>query len=215
MGRDHTLFALQSGFVKYYRNPALNPKRQYIGIVFDKTDTLPAPANAARKRRLGMVSIPRRDLADVEAEDAEVVIGDIGTIATSGDIGTAMPSSQLPVRQAASLSPVDIASIPQASKRARKEAKRRAATGRIPASELGMRPDYSYRESNYQIGKAAERAGVKVRLFQKGDRFLAWRKRTARIARNAEKRAIGKKKGKKDKPARGGTRKGVGQPLTN
>ncbi|EMR71552.1 putative 50s ribosomal protein l27 protein [Eutypa lata UCREL1] len=56
MGRDHTIFALASGYVKYYRDPARHPKRQYIGVVFDKADTLPYPAHAARKRRLNMTA---------------------------------------------------------------------------------------------------------------------------------------------------------------
>ncbi|KAI0968753.1 ribosomal L27 protein-domain-containing protein [Xylaria arbuscula] len=58
MGRDHTIFALASGYVKYYRDPAKHPKRQYIGVVFDKTDKLPYPPNAMRKRKLNMVAAP-------------------------------------------------------------------------------------------------------------------------------------------------------------
>lgn len=58
MGRDHTIFALASGFVKYYRDPAKHPKRQYIGVVFDKADTLPYPPHAMRKRRLNMTATP-------------------------------------------------------------------------------------------------------------------------------------------------------------
>ncbi|XXH00850.1 hypothetical protein Hte_007201 [Hypoxylon texense] len=58
MGRDHTIFALASGFVKYYRDPARHPKRQYIGVVFDKSDTLPYPPHAMRKRRLNMLASP-------------------------------------------------------------------------------------------------------------------------------------------------------------
>ena len=67
---------------------------------------------------------------------------------------------------------------------------------KVPAvkRELGMRPGYMYREANWQIGRAAERAGVTVRSYKSRDRFLAWRKRTARKARNAEKRNIGKKR---------------------
>lgn len=58
MGRDHTIFALASGYVKYYRDPAKHPKRQYIGVVFDKQDVLPYHAHAMRKRRLNMVAAP-------------------------------------------------------------------------------------------------------------------------------------------------------------
>ncbi|KAI1360128.1 ribosomal L27 protein-domain-containing protein [Xylaria arbuscula] len=58
IGRDHTIYALASGYVKYYRDPAKHPKRQYIGVVFDKADKLPYPQNAARKRKLNMVASP-------------------------------------------------------------------------------------------------------------------------------------------------------------
>ena len=62
MGRDHTIYALTTGYVKYYRDPARHPKRQYIGVVFDKADKLPYPPHAMRKRRLDMVATPIRQL---------------------------------------------------------------------------------------------------------------------------------------------------------
>ncbi|KAI1323654.1 ribosomal L27 protein-domain-containing protein [Xylariaceae sp. FL0255] len=58
IGRDHTIYALVSGYVKYYRDPKRHPKRQYIGVVFDKNDKLPYEANAIRKRKLNMVASP-------------------------------------------------------------------------------------------------------------------------------------------------------------
>lgn len=58
IGRDHTIYALASGYVKYYRDPAKHPKRQYIGVVFNKADKLPYEANAMRKRKLNMVAAP-------------------------------------------------------------------------------------------------------------------------------------------------------------
>lgn len=79
----------------------------------------------------------------------------------------------------------------------------------IPAKRIGgessMRPDYSYRESNWEIGRSAEKAGINVRVFERGDRFRAWRKRSIRVARAVERKAMGKKKGstKKGKKRRG------------
>jgi large subunit ribosomal protein L27 len=58
---------------------------------------------------------------------------------------------------------------------------------------------YAYREANWQIGRAAERAGVKVKEFVPGDRWTAWRKSNARIQANVEKkrlRSAGKKTSK-------------------
>lgn len=54
MGRDHTIHAMATGFVKYYRDPNRHPDRKYIGVVFDKADTLPYPQHAERKRKLNM-----------------------------------------------------------------------------------------------------------------------------------------------------------------
>ncbi|KAF2646867.1 hypothetical protein P280DRAFT_387493 [Massarina eburnea CBS 473.64] len=56
-GRDHCVFATESGYVRYYRDPLKHPKRQYIGVALDKDDALPYPRNAARKRRLNMIAV--------------------------------------------------------------------------------------------------------------------------------------------------------------
>lgn len=125
-----------------------------------------------------MVAVPRAQ-SDLEVRTA--VVGNEDVEAEFGIGEEQLPS--VPVVE------------PGMSKREVKEAKRKQAQGRVPATELTMRPGYGYRESNYQIGRAAERAGVEVKQFEKGDRFLAWRKKSARVARNAEKRALGKKKG--------------------
>ncbi|EMR10288.1 ribosomal protein L27 [Pneumocystis murina B123] len=53
MGRDHTLYALEPGFVQFYRDP-LQPKRKFVGIVFDRAIKLPLSKNEPRIRRLGM-----------------------------------------------------------------------------------------------------------------------------------------------------------------
>lgn len=58
MGRDHTIHATASGYVKYYRDPSLHPDRKYIGVVFNKNDTLPYPKHAERKRRLNLAAHP-------------------------------------------------------------------------------------------------------------------------------------------------------------
>jgi ribosomal protein L27 len=57
-GRDHTISALEKGFVRYYRDPARHPTRKYIGVVFDQADKLPRPPGSPRRRRLGLVAVP-------------------------------------------------------------------------------------------------------------------------------------------------------------
>ncbi|KAI6249277.1 54S ribosomal protein L2, mitochondrial [Erysiphe necator] len=61
---------------------------------------------------------------------------------------------------------------------------------------LSLRPGYMYRESNWEIGRAAEKANVSVQPFKPRDRWEAWRKTVQRKLRNAEKRAGRMKKSK-------------------
>src|SRR3569833_2646300 len=60
MGRDHTIHAAVSGYVQFYRDPVRHPKRQFIGVTFDKDDKLPYPQHAMRRRKLSMVAVPRK-----------------------------------------------------------------------------------------------------------------------------------------------------------
>jgi hypothetical protein len=62
----------------------------------------------------------------------------------------------------------------------------------------------TYREANVSIGRAAERKGVKVREYDRGDRWLAWRRRAARVKVAMEaKAAKGTKKTKGKKSNKG------------
>lgn len=183
MGRDHTIFAAETGFVKYYRDPARHPKRRYIGVTFERHDSLPLNAALPRKRRLGMLAVPR-------PQPASEVTGSQGFGITS------IPShlSGIESVSVAQAPAVLTSNAPRSTSLSRKDARRKAASGRLPTENLRMGPDYSYRESNYEIGRSADRAGVKVKQFIPGDRFRAWRKTNIRRKRRAEKNAIGRKK---------------------
>lgn len=74
----------------------------------------------------------------------------------------------------------------------RKQEKRRGKT----RQNLKLRAGYMYRESNWEIGRAAEKANVSVPPFKPRDRWAAWRKTVQRKLRNAEKRAGRMKKPK-------------------
>lgn len=67
---------------------------------------------------------------------------------------------------------------------------RRGEEGR----NLTLKPGYMYRESNWEIGRAAERAGVSVREFKPRDRWTAWKKKITRRARRKEKGMLGRRK---------------------
>lgn len=88
-----------------------------------------------------------------------------------------------------------------------------AAASQVPATKnkkrktikrhLPLRPGYMYREGNWEIGRAAEYAGIKVEEWNRKDRWGAWRKKLERIKRVAQMRELknkrkgGKKKAKK------------------
>lgn len=156
MGRDHTIYATESGYVKYYKDPEKNPKRQYIGVVFERHQTLPLPRNSARRRRLGMVAT-KMEAAPIEA----------------------------PVSMAEELD-ADTEGVLVKKRSKRGEGER----------TWELKEGYMYRESNWEIGRAAEKANIRVRKFKPGDRWVAWKKKAATAARAAEKRRLGRK-GKK------------------
>ena len=115
MGRDHTIYATQAGYVRYYLDPEKHSERRYIGVVFEKDGMLPVPRNAPSRRKLNMVSVPR--MVPVSHQSDLVA-----------SIDEMVPRS--------AVAAVDAESGPQ------------------------LRPGYMYREANWVIGRAAEKAGV-------------------------------------------------------
>ena len=73
MGRDHTIYAKEKGYVVYYKDRWRNKLgyRKYIGVVFERGMQLPRPANAPRVRRLGFRS---RDRPDMEVKEAGTAV---------------------------------------------------------------------------------------------------------------------------------------------
>ncbi|CAO3609474.1 unnamed protein product [Cunninghamella blakesleeana] len=56
MGKDHTLYALESGFVQFYKDPE-QPKRRFVGVVFNREDSLPIPVGQPKTRRFDLVDL--------------------------------------------------------------------------------------------------------------------------------------------------------------
>ena len=65
-----------------------------------------------------------------------------------------------------------------------------------------------FRPTNYAIGQTP---GVKVRAYDRKDRWLAWRKRTARVKKGALLRAGRKVRKPKGKKVNKGTTGGAGR----
>lgn len=84
MGRDHTIFALQPGYVRYYKDPSY-PSRQYIGVALKQEHQLPTPPNAARRRRLGADLVPYYETSR-RVWEAERYAEELGR-AAKGDVG--------------------------------------------------------------------------------------------------------------------------------
>jgi large subunit ribosomal protein L27 len=166
MGRDHTIYATQPGYVKYYKDPLKHPKRQYIGVVFERAQVLPQPPHAVRRRRLGMLA----HQMDVSLLESTPETSFLGAETAEGGNG------------------VVVATPPQ-HPRAKVVVKDKI-TGEVVRATPTLRPGYQYRAANWEIGRAAERAGIRVTPFKPGNRFLAWRKAAVRKAKNAERRGL-------------------------
>ncbi|KAH3900470.1 related to 54S ribosomal protein L2, mitochondrial [Saccharomycodes ludwigii] len=52
IGKDHTIFATEPGYVKFYMDP-FHPERKFIGVALKKELSLPTPHFAPRVRRFG------------------------------------------------------------------------------------------------------------------------------------------------------------------
>ncbi|EPX74119.1 ribosomal protein subunit L27 [Schizosaccharomyces octosporus yFS286] len=59
LGRDFTVFATVSGYVKFFQKKiSLRRTRKYVGIVFDRQTTLPRPEDEPTIRRVNKYIVP-------------------------------------------------------------------------------------------------------------------------------------------------------------
>lgn len=182
LGRDHTIHAAVSGYVKYYRDPLRHPKRQYIGVVFNKEDKLPYPPGMPRKRKLGLVA--QRRAPEPAPQENVSPSGIPLSVTRVTEIEPKAEEKKPAARRAAALSSTEPAppkkeltggnlviaalikeklaarrayNAAQKQKRLEKEAElaQRQAT-RI----FRLQKDYSYRETNWEIGRLVGDPGV-------------------------------------------------------
>jgi large subunit ribosomal protein L27 len=173
MGRDHTIYALEHGFVKYYRDPARHKTRKYIGVVFTRDEVLPYEPTAPRRRKLNMVAQKMEPTPETIVRTDLVADADGVTVSTKSNVTEVKPRGPK----------------------------------RTDVSMYKLRPGGMYRESNWEIGRAAEKAGVKVKKFVPGDRWAAWKKSKVRLAASKDKRELARKM----KTAKGGKPKAKGR----
>jgi large subunit ribosomal protein L27 len=171
MGKDHTIYATEAGYVRYYQDPSLHPKRRYIGVALEregKLAVLPTPKNAATRRRLGMYAVP------IKGDTSAAFLESHLTTNSSG-VPTATPTT------------TSNKGVPP-----------------VQAAPVMRQGTHMQREANFEIGRAAEKKGITVREYDRGDRWLAWRKRAQKVKKAALARAAKanrKTKGKKTNKA--------------
>ncbi|KAK2070402.1 hypothetical protein P8C59_004894 [Phyllachora maydis] len=212
MGRDHTLHASVAGYVKYYRDPRRHPDRQYIGVTFTRDDTLPYPPGAPRKRKLGLVAVPRRPVPPeapllgpsgipryvVRHENELVTVtGDETTetmTTTTTDTTPGLTMRRLGKKRDRQKNVLVARTLAHA---ARSAARRNTRVFRLQA-------DYSYRETNWEIGRlvgpvgrvggtnpvGSRRARLRARRRRRIARFKAGRAQA--LVRARSKRAYDK-----------------------
>ncbi|KAK4130375.1 hypothetical protein BT67DRAFT_437082 [Trichocladium antarcticum] len=182
MGRDHTIHATATGYVKYYRDPLLHPKRQYIGVVFNREDKLPYPKGTPRRRKLNLSAVPRKIDEAVEEEitarsgiplsvtrhDLVEQTTDTGAVAADQTGSGASSKAQEPVPltdgNAVVSSLIREKLRSRASGQAKNEAERLRKEKELEARRgtrvFRLQDDYSYRESNWEIGRLVGDAGI-------------------------------------------------------
>lgn len=176
MGRDHTIHAAVTGYVKYYRDPLRHPKRQYIGVVFNREDKLPYPTGSPRRRKLNLVAVPRK--VEVPVEETTAPSG-IPLSVTRHDPVAEIKSSTSAAAQQISAhleEPVPltdgnavVASLvkeklrnrqsSQERREARVLAEKKELEARKATRVFRLQSDYSYRETNWEIGRLVGDAG--------------------------------------------------------
>lgn len=198
-GRDHTIHAAIAGYVKYYRDPLRHPKRQYIGVVYNKTDVLPTPVGAPRKRKLNLVAVPRRDPAPLDSGIGpsgipfsvtrhEVIEEDTGPAKPAYVSRTKKNPNRAPDSITDGNSVIATLLHDKLKARAAHEAaaeKRRAEAEEVLRARMGTRvfrlqDDYSYRETNWELGRLMNDVGSVAGTEKTDSRRAKFRLRRAK-----------------------------------
>lgn len=198
-GRDHTIHAAIAGYVKYYRDPLRHPKRQYIGVVYNKTDVLPTPVGAPRKRKLNLVAVPRRDPAPLDSgiSPSGIPFSVTRHEVMEEDTGPAKPAYVSPTKKNPNRAPDSITDgnsviatllHDKLKARAAHEAaaeKRRAEAEEVLRARMGTRvfrlqDDYSYRETNWELGRLMNDVGSVAGTEKTDSRRAKFRLRRAK-----------------------------------
>lgn len=192
-GRDHTIHASVPGYVKYYRDPVLHPKRKYIGVVFERGNVLPQPHNAVRRRRLGMLAYSMPKPTSIESGELAVE--------SSDEFSTYTPSqAPLQTEYASSATPLPPTTVQEERQKKTVRVKRKAGWVDI---NLYKGKHHEWRQSTWEIGRAGDwnKNWQKEMSLTRGQKFAELRARNASRPTRAQQKAA-KKSGKKGKKAK-------------
>lgn len=177
-GRDHTIHAGAPGFVRYYRDPLRHPKRKYIGIVFEKDQSLPQAPTEPRRRKLGMLAY---ELPSAPTDDAASEF-------ISGGAPEEINEAPQEVREQAILR--------------NSHGNGQATTAKLRPGYQYRQANWEIGRLQDRREAEAQARGRTTRLypdFKPGNRFAAWRKRAVRVQASMERRSVGRKGAKKVK----------------
>lgn len=201
LGRDHTIHSAVTGYVKYYRDPARHPKRQYIGVVFNKEDKLPYPPNQPRKRKLALAAVPRKIEDIPTSKDALSPSGIPLAVTRLPPTATGNPTEAAAAAEepAAEKAPAPAQRVPlkdgnsvisalikeklqsraanQAVREKEKAEAEKALEERKHTRVLHLQKDYSYREYNWEIGRLVGDVGSIPGAEKQGSRKAMFRLR--------------------------------------
>lgn len=173
IGKDHTIYAKVAGYVRYYRNPAIHPKRRYIGVALEREgqgSQLPTPPNAITRRRLGMHAAPMKPVsAPTSASQSSTT-----PVANERVMTGLQPAKGENIF--VDRSSISLSTPPPLARR---------------SDGLGI--------AGFEIGRAAERKGIHVKEFDRSDRWLAWRIRGKKMKEKLAQRQAKKTKKTKGK----------------
>ena len=191
MGKDHTIYSLVPGYVRYYRDPLKHSKRRFIGVALEREgpkSQLPTPPNAPTRRRLGMYAAPIKGAP--ESSDFLKNHMSEGSILSGEEAAEILEEHEVSVRP----------SVP----RTRRDRRAAAITRNAPPPPI-MRSG-GFRETNFSIGQRDRKGGRQLKDFDRSDRWTAWHKRSKKMKEKAlarASRAAKKTKGKKTNKAAG------------
>jgi len=73
MGRDHTIYAVAPGYVRFYTKKWMSAQRRYVGLVLQRGDALPRDESSrGRSRHFGLIDLKEFHKVEEEIRRAEL-----------------------------------------------------------------------------------------------------------------------------------------------